>query len=127
MTQVLSGKAGELLIGASNLLQFTRWELDYGAAVQVYAARSGDGAEETVAGVEGGTGTFELLFDADDPLTGLVATGDLVSLQCRHTTGGVRAEGQARLGRFSYAASRDGTIQKVAVAFTCHGKWSFPS
>jgi hypothetical protein len=128
MGQPLSGKAGELLIGASNLLQLTQWQLDYGAAVQVYAARSGGGAEETVAGTEGGTGTFEVLLDADQPITGLIATGDLVSLACRHSaTGPLQATGDARIGRFTFGANRDGTIQRVTVAFTCNGKWTFPT
>lgn len=124
----LSGKTGELLIGDNNLLQLTRWELEYGMENHVYAARSGGGAEETIAGVAGGRGSFELLYDPDEPITAIAASGDLVSLTCRHTADGpVQAEGQARLGRFSFSANRDGTAQRVTVPFVCHGAWVFPN
>ncbi len=124
----LSGKSGELVLGTNNLLQLTRWELEYGMETHVYAARSGGGAEETVAGLAGGRGMIELLYDPDEPITAITASGDLVNLICRHTTtGSIQAEGEARLGRFSFSANRDGTLQRVTVPFTCHGAWTFPN
>ncbi|MGE3314004.1 MAG: hypothetical protein AB7O26_02730 [Planctomycetaceae bacterium] len=128
MGQPLSGKAGELLVGANNLEQLTRWELEYGMETHVYAARSGGGAEETIAGVSGGRGSFELLYDPEEPFTSIASSGDLVSLKCRHTADGpVQAEGSARLGRFTFSANRDGTLQRITVPFICHGAWTFPS
>ena len=128
MGQPLSGKAGELLIGSSNLIQLTQWELEYGSEIEVYTARSGNGTEETIDGIIGGTGSFELMYDPGGPITSLVSPGDLVTMKCRHTaTGPVEADGQARLGRFTYGANRDGTGQRVTVTFTCHGSWTFPS
>lgn len=127
MGQPLSGKAGELLIGENNLQQLTRWELEYGMETHVYAARSGGGAEETVAGVSGGRGSIELLYDPEEPITSIVSSGELVTLKCRHTaTGPVQAEGAARLGRLTFSANRDGTLQRVTVPFVCHGLWTFP-
>jgi len=128
MGQPLSGKAGELLIGENNLLQLTRWELEYGMETHVYAARSGGGAEETIAGVAGGRGSFEMLYDPAEPITAIASSGDLVSLTCRHTADGpVEAAGLARLGRFTFSANRDGTVQRVVVPFVCHGAWTFPT
>ena len=129
MGQPLSGKAGELLIGASNLLQLTQWQLEYGAAVQVYAARSGGGAEETVAGTEGGTGTFR------------------TPVRCRPADHKPRRDRRSGLARFA-ATPRPGPFRRsescgwvgstfaptgtapfnaLTVAFTCHGKWTFPT
>lgn len=124
----LSGKFGEALAGSCNLLELLSWELEYGMEPQEYASRAGAGATQTVAGVESGSGTFELNFDPDDPVQGTLGHGDLVTLILRHTaTGPVQATGQARIGKHSYGANRDGTVQTVTVPFVTHGAWTLPT
>lgn len=124
----LSGKNGEVLIGACSLLELMSWDLEQGVEIQEYASKAGAGNMQTVAGVASGTGTIEINFDPDDPPEAQFSTGDLVSLTLRHTTtNSVQGTGSARLGKFSYNANRDGTIETVSIPFTCHGAWTPPS
>lgn len=124
----LSGKEGEMLIGASNLAGFTKGDLEYGAKTEIVTARSGGGAEETVEGVSGGTGNISITVDQEDMINGLVASGALVTLIFRHTSNGsIQATGQARLGKYKYTIDRNGTPQTVDIPFTCHKAWTFPT
>lgn len=124
----ISGINGEVVVGASNLQELSSWDLEYGAETQEYASKAGAGNMQTVKGVSGGSGTIEMNFDPDDPPTAQFSSGDLVSLTLRHTTtNSVEATGSARLGKFSFNANRDGTIETVSIPFTTHGAWTFPS
>ncbi len=124
----LSGKAGELTIGSSTLLDFTNWTLTYGANTETYAARSGGGAQETAAGLENGNGTIEFMMNTTAPIHSLISAGDLVTLTCLHTSSGpVQATGQARIGQQTSGANRDGTMQVVSFTFTCHLAWTLPT
>ena len=121
----LSGKYGEALVGSCNILEFLAWDLEYGAEPQEYASRAGAGATQTVDGVESGSGTLQLNFDPNAAPQTILAHGSLYTLILRHTaTGPVQATGQARIGKHSYGANRDGTIQQVTVPFVTHGAWT---
>ena len=124
----LSGKAGELDIGASTPTDFTNWILTYGANTETFAARSGGGAQETASGLENGTGTIEFMMNTETPIQSLISAGDLVTLTLLHTRPGpVQATGQARIGQPTTGANRDGTMQVVSYPFTCHKAWTLPS
>ena len=124
----LSGISGELDIGASTPIDFTNWDLTYGANTESYAARSGGGAEETAAGLANGTGNISFMQNTETPIQGLISPGDLVTLTCFHRrTGAVQATGQARIGQQSSGANRDGTMQVVSYPYTCHKAWTLPS
>lgn len=123
----LSGKYGECVAASSNINEFRDWELDYGAKTEVYASRHGGGAEETVDGVFGGTGTIMMNLDPSAPITAVMSSGDLVSLNLyARKNAPVQAYGQARLGKFKYGAKRSGEVQTITIPFTCHGFWVYP-
>ena len=124
----LSGKDGEVGIGSSNPIDLVQWDLDHGANVETFAARSGGGAEETQEGLENGTGSFQFIMNTVTPITSLISKGDLVTLSLKHSvTPSVAWAGQARIGKFSSSVNRDGTMQRVTVNFTCHKTWTAPS
>lgn len=126
----LSGKYGQALCGASSDIdELLSWELDYGAKTEVYASRDGAGAEQTVEGVFGGTGTIMVNFDPAKSFTSLAGTtGQLVQLNLYATkqSGVIQAYGQARLGKFKYGAKRSGEVQQISIPFTTHGLWALP-
>lgn len=124
----ISGKSGEISIGSSNPIDLTSWDLTHGTNIEVYAARSGGGAEETAAGLENGTGNLSFMVNTETPITSLISSGDLVTLTLKHETAGpTQWTGQARIGQFTTNANRDGTMQVVSVPFTCHKTWTPPA
>lgn len=127
-TIALSGKAGQVYTESSELLHITSWTLEYGVNVETFAARSGAGAEETQAGLESGSGTIEGMMTSSATPGSLLSTGQLVDLELWHNAAGaIKASGGARLGKFSFGANRDGTMQTWSVPFTCHKAWTLPS
>jgi len=124
---VVSGKYAEALIGTCNLLEFESWELEYGSNIEEYNSRAGAGAGQTVDGVHTGSGTITGFLDPDDPVTTTVTTGSLVALTLKNnTTGPVQGTGNARIGKFTLSANRDGTPQPVTIPFVTDGVWTFP-
>ena len=121
---VLSGKNGTLEVDSCMLLDFTNGNLEYGSNIETFAARSGGGAEETAAGLDGGSGSFELVYNDANLFDTLVSSGDLVTIDFRHSELIGLATGQGRIGRISREVNRDGTIQKLTVPFTCHKAWT---
>lgn len=125
---VLSGKTGYVTIGSCSVCGFTNGTLTYGAEVQTYASTCGGSAEKTVAGLEKGSGSFEVVVDTEAMITSLISTGSLVTLTFVHTaTGSVQATGNARIGDLEISINRDGSIQMYTVNFTTDGAWTFPS
>ena len=120
---VRSGVEGELLIGSCNLLEFSMWDLEYGSDTQTYSARSGGGAQQTVAGEASGSGNIECAYNDEALISAVAASGALVTLTCRSASGSEHT-GQARLGKYKLGANRDGSVQKISVPFTTHGVWT---
>ena len=122
-----SGKYAQALFGSCNFLEFESWDLEYGANIPTYNARSGGGATQTVEGVFDGGGTISGFLDPDDPLTSQVTSGALITLSLHITsTGPVQATGQARLGKFNMSANRSGEPVPVSIPFVTHGTWTLP-
>lgn len=127
MSQI-SGKYSEAHFGSCNFLEFEGWDLEYGSDVHETASRAGGGARQTVEGIAGGSGTINGYLDPSDPLTSQVTSGTLLTLSLYATSVAPTAiaTGQARLGRFSMSASREGQPVPVSIPFTCHGVWTLP-
>lgn len=125
---VLSGKYSAILLDSCNMLEFESWDLTFGTNIQEYNSRSGGGATQTAAGVDSGSGTITGFLDPDDPITGQVSSGDLVTAQFYADSGGTtKATGKIRLGQIHMSANRDGTLIPVSIPFTTHGALTFPS
>ena len=119
----LSGVSGYLTIGASTPIEITKWDLTYGANVEEYASRSGGGSAQTAKGLTKGSGSFEVIYNDDLPITQLISEGNLVTLTLFHGANDSQT-GTARIGEFSFSIDREGAIQRVGVTFTTHGSWT---
>ena len=126
---VISGKFAEVHVDSCNILEFESADLTYGSTPQEYNSRAGGGSTKTVAGVNSGSGTLNGFYDPSDPLTTQLATGALVSIQLKESSGGsVLASGQGRLGQFNVPEfNRSGTPVKVSIPFVTDGPWTFGS
>ncbi len=120
---VLSGTDGSVTIDASNPIEITQWDLDYGADIDGYYSRSGAGGQQTVKAGTNGTGNMEFMYNDDTPIQSLIGEGDLITLTLLHSSGDSHT-GLARIGRFGFGINRDGTGQRVSVSFTTHGLWT---
>ena len=119
----LSGISGFLTVDACEVIEITKWDLTYGANVEEYLSRSGGGATQTAKGATKGSGSFEVIYNDDLPITQLISEGDLVTLTLFHGANDSQT-GTARVGEFSFSIDREGEMQRVGVTFTCHGSWT---
>lgn len=122
----LSGKTGEISLGGSTIVAFTDLELEYGSEPQPYFAVSGAGAQETVAGADAGSGTFNVVVRTDPFITETLVSGSVYAVTVTYTSGQT-ATGNARLGKFNWSMNRDGTVQRARIPFMTDGAWTFPS
>ena len=129
---VLSGKTGYVEAtpesggSASLLLDFVNGNLDHGAAIEEFFARSGAGSSETIEGGFSGSGQFTVQYNDANIFDTSFASGDLVTLTFVHNpTGPRQATGRARIGMIGRTINRDGTIQQLVVNFTTHLSWTF--
>jgi len=120
----LSGKQGYMTIGSCTMVALTDWDLTYGSPNEEYFAVSGNGASETVGTAERGSGTMNMVVDADALAADLAETGDLVTLTLLGQTGLTLATGSARLGQFNFSGNREGTVQRASVPFMTDGTWT---
>lgn len=117
------GKSSYVVIGSCTAVATTDWTLTYGSEPQTFATVGGNGAEETCAGVEGGTGTINVVTDPDGIIASVAASGQLVNITVYSISGGKYANGFARIGRIESSGEIGGGAQTQSYPFTCHGKW----
>jgi len=123
-----SGKEGLVIADASQSLEELReWKLDYQMDAHSYASRNGGGAMQTVAGVEHGSGSVTVNFDATNPIAGVLPVGRLVAFQLQCTNTGEKCSGSGRITQHSYNPKLSGEEQTVTVSFVTHGAWTLPT
>ena len=123
MSTTISGTEGYIVIGASTPIELTKWELTYGANIEEYASRAGGGATQTAKGLTKGSGSFELMYDTEAPITSIISEGDLVTLTLYHGPADSHT-GSARVGEFSFSVDRAGEMQRASTNFVTHGLWT---
>jgi len=123
---VPSGKDGYVVINACTVLQLSKWTLEYGPEIHKFASRAGGGADQTVAGVFSGSGTIEVMYDDDTPITSTLTPGELYTATLYQNATDSHT-GSMRLGKFSFEVDREGTEERVSIPFETHGLWTLQS
>jgi hypothetical protein len=78
MSQPISGKDGQVLVGDAVVAEVTRWRLQKDAATRRYASNATGGCKRTLPGVQSGGGSIEFKWDAEAPSP--VAQGAAITL-----------------------------------------------
>lgn len=119
----LCGKSSYVMIGSCTCVATTDWTLTYGSEPQTYSSVGGNGAEETCAGVEKGSGTINAVTDDLGLIASVAASGALVNITVYAESGGKFANGFARIGQIESKGELGGGAQTQTYPFTTHGKW----
>lgn len=120
---VLSGKEGYITVNGSSMIEISKWDLEYGSNNEKFYSRNGGGASQTVAGALDGSGSFEVMYNDDTPITSALVPGTLYTAVFYHGTNDSHT-GSLRIGKFSFSVDREGSAQRVSVTFDTHGVWT---
>jgi hypothetical protein len=77
----ISGKDGDVKIGATQIAEITKWSFNPKANIPKYASNKTGGYKKAVVGVRDGAGSIEGKWDPAIPATSVVAPGTLVTLK----------------------------------------------
>lgn len=124
MASPISGKAGNVLIGASAISELRNWKHNRKANNHAYASNATGGYKKRVAGVFDSSGSFEML---DDPANNSPAleVGDTATLILKTTAAITQKTVPAIIDSIDANVDLDeGAIVGYTIGFSGNGAWS---